>query len=190
MSLLAELALELYPDALVLSNVGSWSAADRTVTSMYELTVALLEERIGRGRPIIVLLDELSTHFDSRTNSRAVAHQYTPVAKRYAKLGVELEAGICHTGKDLHPERKRLNTLAVQKHEKTEAEFFDSWPADSDRPTDPLFAGSVTELEPTTLEYDPDDAAPWAWDLDPGLFSADLSWSELHAQLLEEGPVE
>lgn len=107
-----------------------------------------------------------------------------------AKLDVDVFATVGHTGKDLHPELKRLLTLAFFKHSKKEVDFFDNWPADEDYPTDRLFGGALEELEPATEEPDPDDAAPWAWNLEQDLFAQDLDWVELAQRLRERGPVE
>jgi hypothetical protein len=178
-------ALDL-DDLLVLSNVRTWEQTDIVVTSAHDLAVQLLEHR---DRPKAILIDEGSTHFDARTNRREVAEQYTPLAKRYAKIGVDMEAVVVHTGKDLHPERKRLSTLAMYKAAKKSAEFFETWPADADAPTDRLFGGSLEEIEKAT-GYDPDDAAPWAWNLRAGLFEKDVEWSELLDLLRERGPAE
>ena len=57
-------------------------------------------------------------------------------------------ATVGYTEKDLHPELKRLLTLAFFKHSKKEVDCFENWPADSDTPTDRLFGGMVEELEP------------------------------------------
>jgi hypothetical protein len=184
--LLIELRKLDLDDLLVLSNVRSWDATDIVVTSAHDLAVQLLEHR---DRPKAVLIDEGSTHFDARTNRREVAEQYTPLAKRYAKIDVDLEAVVVHTGKDLHPERKRLNTLALYKASKKSAEFFESWPADSDSPTDRLFGGHIEQME-KAIGYDPDDAAPWTWNLRSGLFEKDLNWAKLAGLLRDKGPKE
>ncbi|QGA81093.1 hypothetical protein [Halomicrobium sp. LC1Hm] len=178
-------ALDL-DDLLVLSNVRTWDQTDIVVTSAHDLAVQLLEHR---DRPKAILIDEGSTHFDARTNRHEVAEQYTPLAKRYAKIGVDMEAVVVHTGKDLHPERKRLSTLAMYKAAKKSAEFFDTWPAGSDAPTDRLFGGSLEQIEKAT-GYDPDDAAPWAWDLRAGLFEKDINWDDLLDLLRDTGPIE
>ncbi|GAA5473910.1 hypothetical protein Hhis01_01318 [Haloarcula hispanica] len=176
-------ALDL-DDLLILSNVRTWEQTDIVVTSAHDLAVQLLEHR---DRPKAILIDEGSTHFDARTNRREVAEQYTPLAKRYAKIGVDMEAVVVHTGKDLHPERKRLSTLAMYKAAKKSAEFFETWPADADAPTERLFGGSLEEIEKAT-GYDPDDAAPWAWNLRAGLFERDVDWGDLQDLLNEQGP--
>ncbi|GGO03018.1 hypothetical protein [Haloarcula pellucida] len=118
---------------------------------------------------------------------REVAEQYTPLAKRYAKIGVDVAAVVVHTGTDLYPERKRLSTLAMYKVAKKSAEFFESWPADA--PTDWLFGGSLEEIE-KAVGYDPDDAAPWAWNLRAGLFEKDVGWPVLLNLLHEKGPAD
>lgn len=188
MFLLVELYdLALDDDLLVLSNVRSWERSDIHVASAHDLAVSLLEHR---DRPKFIVLDEGSTHLDARTNRREVATQFTPLAKRFAKIGVEAFGTVLHTGKDGHPEVKRLTTLAYWKKEKTTAEFFERWPSDADKPTDPVFAGSIDDLEKTSHYYDPDDAAPWSWNLRPDLFRKDLSWSELLSELVEVGPSE
>jgi hypothetical protein len=97
--------------------------------------------------------------------------------------GVDACGLVVHTGKDCHPEAKRLATLAYWKEENRVAEFFERWPADADRPVDGLLGGPVEDLESTGAEYDPDDAAPWSWDLNTDLFSQDLSWNEFLGRL-------
>jgi len=186
MLLLAELAKADLDDLLVLANFDS-SLTDHRVTSAHDLTVTLLEHR---DVPKFVIIDEGSTHFDARTYRREVATQYTPLAKRFAKVGVYAAGIICHTGKDLHPEAKRLATLPFYKSEKKVAEFYENWPADEDFPTDRLFSGELENLEKSAAEYSPDDAAPWSWDLEPELFSLDLDWPALLDELHERGPAE
>jgi len=173
-------ALDL-DNLLVLSNARTWEQTDIVVTSAHDLAVQLLEHR-----------NECHTdrrRFDAMTNRREVPEQYTPLAKRYAKIGVDMEAVVVHTGKDLHPERKRLSTLAMYKAAKKSAEFFETWPADADAPTDRLFGGSLEEIEEAT-GYDPDDAAPWAWNLRAVLFEKAVEWSQLLDLLRECGLVE
>jgi len=173
-------------DPLVISNLRSWDLTDRLVTSMHDLAVALLENRMC---PKLVVIDEGSTHFDARTYRREIAQQYTPVAKRYAKLHVDTEAVICHTGKDLHPERKALTTLAVWKLSKTEAEFFSEWKREAGAPSGQLFSGAIDSLE-RAGGYDPDDSAPWDWNLRADLFADDLDWPDLLDRLHDLGPTE
>ena len=104
-----------------------------------------------------------------------------------ANWGVDLVAAMVHIGMGPPPHRKRLNTLAFYKASKKSAEFFESWPADSDAPADRLFGRSLEEIEKTT-GYDPEDAAPWAWNLRAGLFEKDVGWSALLDLLCERGP--
>ena len=186
-ALFAELRSEVVDDLLVISNSRTWPLTDVHVMSAHDLACALIEHR---DRPKFVFLDEGSTLFDARTFSREVAIQFTPLAKRFAKIGVDVFATVGHTGKDLHPEVKRLITLAFYKLSKKEVEFYADWPADADHPVDRLFGGSVDNLEPAEHQPDPDDAAPWSWDLQPELFSLDLGWSELLDELRERGPAE
>jgi hypothetical protein len=68
--------------------------------------------------------------------------------------------------------------LAYWNGEKRVAEFFERWPADADRPVDGLLGGPVGSLKRTGTEYDPDDAAPWSWNLEPELFTLDLGWDQ------------
>lgn len=104
-----------------------------------------------------------------------MAQQFTPLAKRFAKIGVDVFGTIGHTGKG--PEVKRLTTLGVWKVEKKVAESFDRWPADSDRPADRLFGGPVENIPAARSYYSADDAAPWSWDLYSELFSKDIEWN-------------
>jgi len=185
MALLAELRSATVDDLLVISNSRTWPLTDVVVTSAHDLAVTCIKHR---DRPKFVFIDEGSTHFDARTNSYEVAAQFSPLAKRMAKVNVDVFGTVFHTGKDCHPELKRLFTTAYFKHSKKEVDFFENWPADSDKPTDQLFGGSVENLEPATAEPDPDDAAPWDWNLEPDLFALDLDWPDLLDELRERGP--
>lgn len=185
MLLLAELRRADRGELLMLTNFKS-SITDYRVTSAHDLAVTLLEHR---ETPKFVIIDEASTHFDARTHRQEVATQWTPLAKRFAKIGVDACGVICHTGKDLHPEAKRLATFPFYKTQKKTADFFARWPADADAPADHLFSGSLENIEPTGVEYDPDDAAPWSWDLESELFSLDLGWDELLKELADSSPV-
>jgi hypothetical protein len=185
-SLLHELRDYAVDDLLVLSNIRTWERTDIVVTSMHDLAVTCLEYR---DVPKAVVVDEASTHFDARTYRTEVAEQWSPMAKRFSKVGVDMATLIGHTGKDIHPEAKRLTSLGIMKEDTETAAFFDTWPAESDRPDGQLFDGSVLGLEPTTLEYDPDDAAPWSWNLKAELFAADTDWDGLLSLLRESGPV-
>jgi hypothetical protein len=187
MAVLAELANVHYDDLLVISNVRSWELTEEIVTSAHGLATTLLE---NRERPKFVLVDEGSTHFDARTSSYEVATQWSPLQKRMSKVGTEVVGVIGHTGKDVDPEAKRLTNLAYWKEEPDEVDFFEEWPADSDRPDGQLFGGTLTALEATATTYNPDDAASWSWNLEPELFSKDLGWSELLDLLHERGPAE
>jgi len=184
-ALLTELRRATVDDLLVISNARTWPGTDELVTSAHDLAVTCLEYR---DRSKFVFIDEGSTHFDARTFSHAVATQFTPLAKRFAKIGVDVFATVGHTGKDLHPEVKRLLTFAFFKYQKTEVDFFGRWPAEADMPTDRLFGGTVENLEPALEEPDPDDAAPWAWNLESELFARDLDWPELLDRLRSRGP--
>lgn len=170
-------------DLMVLSNIRSLTRTDIVVTSAHDLAVELIRHR---DRPKFVIIDEGSTHFDARTNSREVSVQFTPLAKRFAKIGVDAFGAIGHTGKDVHPELKRLTTFPIFKSDKTTLEVYDSWPADADFPEDHRF--TIEDLEPSSLRYDPDDAAPWRWDLRADIFSEDLDWSDLLEELERRGP--
>lgn len=174
-------------DLLVVSNIRSWDRSDVHVGGMFDLMRAALEER---DRPKVAIVDEASTHFDARTYRYEVATQWTPAAKRFAKVNIDVAGCICHTGKDYHPEAKRLTTLAFQKHDKTTVEWFRRWGGDDDEPSEPLFGGAVEDVEPYFGSYDPDDSAPWAWDLPIDLFQVDTSWDGLLDWLIERGPAE
>ncbi|MDZ7729913.1 MAG: hypothetical protein U5K37_01210 [Natrialbaceae archaeon] len=161
---------------MVISNVRSWDRTDVVVRSMHDLVVTLLEHRT---QPKAVVIDEASTHFDARTYREEVANQWTPAAKRMAKMGVVFCGLICHSGKDLHPEAKRLTNLAYWKHSKQEASWFEEWQGDADYPRSPLFPGVVERLEIYFGTYDPDEPATWSWDLRPGLFEEYSEWPNL-----------
>ncbi|MFY4815485.1 hypothetical protein ACOJIV_22720 [Haloarcula sp. AONF1] len=185
--LLVQLAAAAYDDLFFVSNVPN-SGADAVVYSMYDLMTVLLE---NRDRPKVVLIDEGSTHFDARTNRREVSAQWSPAVKRFSKIGVKMCAVVGHTGKDIHPEHKRLTNLALYKPAADVAEFYASWDADDDGPSDLLFGGPVDNIEKTTWKYDPDDASPWAWDLPEGVFNTAFEgWDEFADMLADMGRAE
>ncbi|MYL16174.1 hypothetical protein GLW36_05865 [Halorubrum terrestre] len=185
MALLTELRSATVDDLLVISNSRTWPRTDKVVTSAHDLAVTCIEHR---DRPKFVFIDEGSTHFDARTNSYEVAAQFSPLAKRMAKINVDVFGTVFHTGKDCHPELKRLFTTAFFKYSKKEVDFFADWPADADKPTNQLFGGTVENLEPAAAEPNPDDAAPWNWNLEPDLFALDLDWPDLLDELRDRGP--
>lgn len=182
--LCVEVCRAIWPDLVVISNAKA-SCVDERVTSAYELADAALEHR---DEPMAVIVDEGSTHYDSRTNAQAVAEQWSPLHKHFSKMGVQFCAVIGHTGKDVVPEVKRMTSLALYKPAPDVAEFYANWPDDADHPTEPLFSGPVEELQQTTVDYDPDSRAPWTWDLPTEPFEEDFSWSELHSALKAAGP--
>ena len=182
--LLAELRKADLENLEVITNFNS-GVTDHRITSAHELMVTLLELK---DVPKFVLLDEASTHFDARTYSYEISTQWTPLAKRFAKIGVDCCAVSIHTGKDLHPEAKRMTTLAAWKHEKERLTLYDNWSADADEPDGEIYRGDLENLQPTGAHYDPDAAAPWSWNLDTELFTLDLDWSELLDELKERGP--
>lgn len=184
--LCTEIAQGWWNDLLVISNAHA-QCVDHRVTNCHDLAVTLLEHR---DVPKFVVIDEGSTHFDARTNSYEVSSQWSPLLKRMSKLSCEAVCVIGHTGKDVDPELKRLTNLALFKSAPKSAEFFAEWPADSDFPDDRLFGGSLEELEPTSYDYDPDEPAPWKWNLEADLFSHDLDWPELLDELRDRGPAE
>lgn len=109
MAVIAELWKIQNPADLIISNVRSWELTDIVATSAHDQSVSLLEHR---ETPKFVVIDEGSTHFDARTHSRDGATQWPPLAKRMGKIGVAACGVIIHTGKDLHPEQKRLTKAA------------------------------------------------------------------------------
>lgn len=180
-----DLAREIWPDLLVVSNSPTWEGDDVTVNSMHDLMTVLVD---NRDRPKAVVFDEASRYMDSRTFGQEVAHQWTPAIKMFSKLGVEIAAHIGHTGKDVVPAIKRLTNLAVFKTAPDEARFFERWPGDADRPDDPLFDADLTDLEPTATGYDPDDVASWSWDLDADVYDGFRDWQHFGTRLKELGP--
>lgn len=177
---------DLPDDLMVISNSRSWDRTDTVCTSAHDLAVTCLRHR---AKPKFIVIDESSTHFDARTYNYEVANQWTPLAKRFAKIGVYACGNIFHSGRDYHPEGKRLTTLAFWKDEKTEAEFFQEWGADDDHPSDRLFPDPIQDFEKYD-GYDPDDSAPWAWNLESGLFQKDVDWPGLLDLLEDHGPAD
>jgi hypothetical protein len=173
------------PDGLLVTNVRSLKIADAHVTGMLELVEYLTRPDVV-DVPVLLIVDEGSTHFDARRNRREVEMQWSPLAKRFAKLSVD-SIVIGHTLTDLHPEALRLGTLFLFKGEKTSAELYGTLD-----PSDRIFSDPVAMIEPVeefpARWYDPDDWSPWSWDLDPGLL--DREDVEAVRDGLERGPPE
>ena len=173
-------------DLLVISNMDSWERSDYVVKSMHDLVTLLLEER---DRPKVVVVDEGSTAFDARTFRREIAQQWSPTAKRFAKLHIDAAIVVGHTGKDLHPEVKRLTTTAVWKEEKRRTALFDRWVGEDSRPSEPVWPDPARDWEAPRSSFDPDDSATWSWDLKPGLWNIEAgSWSERLQLHRKRGP--
>lgn len=183
--LAADLAQTLWDDLLVISNCPTWDGDDITVTSMHDLMTTLVEHK---DKPKTVTIDEASRYMDARTFSHEVSTQFTPAVKAMSKLGVEALFCIGHTGKDVVPAAKRLTNLALWKTAPDEACFYEKWAGDSDRPSEPLFDADLVNLEPTLTNYDPDDVAPWSWDLDSEVFDGFRDWDHFASRLNELGP--
>jgi hypothetical protein len=184
-ALLAELRLLDKDDLIVVSNVRGWDLTDEYVASCHDLATTLLRLR---DVPKFVFIDEGSTVFDARSNRYEVGTQWGPLAKRFAKIDVDVCATVGHTGKDVHPEYKRLTTLAFWKTQPEEAEFYGTWASEDESPSDRLFGGRLVDLEHAASAPDPDDSAPWAWDLPESVFEEDMNWSELLDHLRAVGP--
>lgn len=184
--LLSQIAREVFDDLIVMSNARA-SAVDLRVATAHDLLAKLIE---FKDTPKVVLIDEGSRHFDARHKGYEVSAQWTPIHKAMSKLGVKAVIVIGHTGKDVAPEVKRITSLAGWKNEKDVVELYNNWPADDDRPDEPLVAGEVTSLEKSDVIYDADDPAPWSWNLDPSVFDGDYSWAEMGELLARVGPAE
>ena len=182
--LLTEIARRAFDRPLVISNARA-SATDLRIGTAHELMTTLIEHK---DRPKVLLIDEGSRHFDARTKSYEVSSQWTPIHKSLSKLGVVLVVIIGHTGKDVAPEAKRICNLAAWKPAKDRVELYQEWPADSDRPADPVVDGVVDRLEKADVLYDPDDPASWSWNLDPEVFDRDLDWHGMLDYLNHAGP--
>ena len=182
--LLVEIARRSYDRPLVISNARA-SATDLRIGNAHDLMTTLIEHQ---EKPKVILIDEGSRHFDARTKSYEVSSQWTPLHKSLSKLGVVLCCVIGHTGKDVAPEVKRITNLAAWKPAKDRVELYDEWPADDDRPAEPIVEGTVDELEKSDVLYSPDDPASWSWNLDPDVFDLDADWSGMLDYLERVGP--
>jgi len=162
-------------DPLILSNSSTIEAVDHVVTDVSEFRRLLFGDdeyfetngrhgtppEIEQERPVYWLFDECSTHMDARTSRREVAHQYTPLVKRFAKVRVDA-AHIGHSGMDIHPELRR-STIATEflfKWRKQVADVYVSM--HEDQGVDKKYR--LEGIPDTTIGYDRDDFAPWSWD--------------------------
>lgn len=117
---------------------------------------------IPQETPVLLVLDEASTHLDARTNSREVSVEYLPLIKRAAKVNVDV-VHIAHSGMDIYKELRRSNLMTefIIKRAKTRAEVYTRM--DEGKGRDLSYALDNIPL-PDAKPVDPDDYAPWAWD--------------------------
>lgn len=149
----------LHSDGLLVTNADV-AVADYVIDGLNDLYEFCTEHS---DRQKFVFIDEGSTHFDARTNAHVTAAQFTPLAKRFAKLQVDF-ATCGHTTMDIHPELKRLATTIAYKPELKRVQFYDD--IDEDELLNPVFPDPIDGLDSPRIDYDPDDWAPLRFDLD------------------------
>jgi len=143
----------------VVTNMESFEAVDDVFTSYSELRSIL-----GDSDDLhIVVLDEGHEHLDGGTheNKQFIRNEFGPFLKKCGKeADVVLFVVIAHTGKDLHPEIKRLSTHLGKKIDLKTLELFNDFDDNSHRLLDPHM--TLRDLPQPPYYYDPDDMAPFS----------------------------
>ena len=144
----------------VLSNIQSFERNDEPFTSFYEL-----DRLIDEYDDIAIVLDEGHEHLEaSKTDSRKfVTSEFAPFLKKCGKRGVRLVIIIAHTGRDLHPEIKRLSTHLGRKVDLETFELYADFDDDSHRLHDHV--RTLSDLPAPPYWYDPDDMAPFSYEI-------------------------
>ena len=142
----------------VITNVHS--AASRngfTYVSSYGALKRAMETLEGEK---LVLFDEASSHASGYSHkAQEVQKKLSPMMKYIRKRAGSLLM-IGHTGKDVHPDVRRLAT-AVTKQEKKLATFYESVDSDTQEGVDEIFA--LEGIPATTLDYDTLEESEWSW---------------------------
>jgi hypothetical protein len=153
-------AERLYGDTelTVASNMETFERNDECFTSHADLN-----DVIENNDTTAVVLDEAHVHLDGgRNESRAyVRDEFAPMLKKVGKRGVVLFVIIAHTGKDLHPECKRLSTHIGRKTDLRTLELYEDFDDGSHR-----LEGEhevLTDLPAPPYDYDPNDMAPYSY---------------------------
>lgn len=147
----------------VLTNMESFERNDDYYSSMSELD-SLVDEHQDDGKDIAIVLDEGHEHLEASKNEsrRFVTETFAPFLKKCGKRNVQLVIIIAHTGRDLHPEIKRLSSGLARKIDLQTLELFSDFDDDSHRLLD--LERTLTDLPPPPYYYDPDDMAPFSYD--------------------------
>lgn len=141
------------------SNMLSFERNDATFTSHTELN-----EFIEDNDKTAVILDEAHIHLDGGRNEsrRYVRDEFAPMLKKVGKRGCELFIIIAHTGKDLHPECKRLATHCARKESLRSVSLYNDFEDSSHRLEDEHLV--IDESLPAPpYDYNPNDMAPYSY---------------------------
>lgn len=166
--LLARLWQTAHPEGVVWSNLSSLTWSDRFIRSADDMLDCLESIRDADYR-VLLILDEGSTWFDATSYGREVRNQWSPMTKRFAKFAGGVDSIVIgHTLMDICPAALRVATAILWKEKQDVGQWFDSVDPDSRELDDPIFPDPLVDIEkiPDRV-YDPDDMAPWKWDLDP-----------------------
>lgn len=142
----------------VLTNVHS--AASRNGMT-YVKTFGGLKAAMERlDGPKLVLFDEASSHASGYSqHAQEVQKKLSPMMKYIRKRGGNLIM-IGHTGKDVHPDVRRLAT-AVTKEDKKIASFYEDVDPETQAGVGEIF--TLDGIPATTLDYDTLEESEWSW---------------------------
>jgi len=168
-------------NGLIGSNIRSFKEKDRLVESFEELegwledgtykgrpkqlkglpiVDAWVQKRIQRkGRKKLFIFDEASSHASGYDkDSGKVERQFSELLKKFRKYDASLII-IGHTGKDVHPDIRRLVDDYIVKKGKKRAVFYDSVAEGRGRGK----KLSVSGIPKTNFSYDTKEVTEWRW---------------------------
>lgn len=142
----------------VVSNMETFDRTDELALSHDDL-----DQAIADNDCTAVVLDEAHIHLDGGRNEsrRYVRDEFAPMLKKCGKRGVVLFVVISHTGKDLHPEVKRLSTHIGRKTDLKTLELYHDFDDGSHRLEDEHTV--LEDLPAPPYDYDPNDLAPFSY---------------------------
>jgi predicted XRE-type DNA-binding protein len=157
--LLAEIVLDREEDAEIASNIRS---SDLRYIGDYPTLRKWVESGdVGAGRWFI--FDEASSELSGYSGDREQVEKHvSSLMKKARKNGIGGLIVIGHTGKDVHPDIRRLSDY-LQKRGKTSARIYSSLRMKNDEAVGVGHIMDLDRIPPTSLDYDTADSASWDW---------------------------
>lgn len=145
-------------ETTVISNIESLERTDEFFDSP-----STLDRAVSECDTSVLVFDECHEHLDGgRQESRQfVRDTYAPFLKKCGKRGVVAVYHIAHTGKDLHPEVKRLSTHLGKKVDRKTLRLYHDFDDNSHRLVNEHRV--LEDLPAPPYYYNPNDMAPFRY---------------------------